>query len=147
MREVLLKLLSSLLAVAAVCGFLSACDSTSSNTVTKTVYDTIYTDRFAHTSAVVYGEWSITTATDSADAIFLQDTTAVTVYIFWNKSPEWKLTGAVTDSSIKLYSTSKDTALSGKFTESKDGKKTKMNGLIVNVQNVTTTNWSANRTD
>jgi hypothetical protein len=129
-----LKLPSSLVCVAATCGFLSACDSTSSNTVTKTVIDTVYTDRFAHTAAVVWGGWTITTSTtgstaaDTADAVFDQNTTTVTAYIFWKHSSTVTLTGTVTATGFSLLQTSPVILLSGTFSDSADGKKTKMGG-------------------
>jgi len=128
-----LKLLTSLVCAATLCGFLSACDSTSS-TVTNTVIDTVYTDRFAHNAAVVWGGWTITTSTtgttmaDTADAVFDQNTTTVTAYIFWKHSTTVTLTGTVTATGFSLLQTSPVILLSGTFSDSADGKKTKMGG-------------------
>ena len=99
-----MKLLSSLVFTATACGFLSACDSTAPKTVTKTVIDTIYTDRFAQSKAVVYGQWTVVTATDTAVAIFFQDSSQVTAYIPWKHSTPWNLTGTLVDTGFTLTS-------------------------------------------
>lgn len=99
-----MKLFSGLVCTAALCGFLSACDSTAPKTVTKTVIDTIYTDRFAHTAAVVYGEWTLTTGTDTADAFFFQDSNNLTAYIPWKHASSWNLSGTLVDTGFALTS-------------------------------------------
>lgn len=137
-----MKLLSSLVCAAAACGFLSACDSTSP-TVTKTVIDTVYTDRFAHNAAVVWGGWTITTASDTADAIFDQATTTATAYIFWKHSATVTLTGTVTATGFSLLQTSPVILLIGTFSDSADGKKTKMGGTYF--ANNLSVSWTAVR--
>jgi hypothetical protein len=146
--EVLLKLLTGLVCTAALCGYLSACDSTAPKTVTKIEYDTIYTDRFARKYPVVYGEWMVKTATDSADAVFLQDTSSVVAYLFWKKGGTWTLKGTLSsDTGVKLYSNSRDTAFSGKFTDSTGHKKTKMTGMVIDIPSISSTSWTARRLD
>ncbi len=146
-----MKLLSGFVCTAALCGFLSACDSTAPKTVTKTVtvIDTVFTDRFAHSAAVVWGEWALTlkSGSDSGKLVLLQDTTDVTAYIFWQKNPRnWILNGSITSQTIRLM---QDTVLlSGKFVDSAYGKKTKIRGLLFNTgNNASSDSFTAVRTN
>ena len=141
-----MKPLSSLACAAALCGFLSACDSTAPKTVTKTVIDTIYTDRFAHTAAVVWGEWTVKTGTDSTstDAVFLQDSSAVTAYIYW-KSGTWVLTGTVVDTTLNLMSSSPLVLMNGVFRKSSAGKVTLIGGSGLAQGSSTAFTWTAQR--
>lgn len=139
-----MKLLPILVCAAAVCGVLSACDSTASKTETKTVIDTIYTDRFAQDKAVVWGEWTVSTATDTADAVFLQDASSITAFIYW-KSGTWKLTGTVFDSTLALMSTSPMVMFNGGFPKSSAAKVAKMTGTSLAQGSTSAANWTAVR--
>ena len=143
-----MKLLSVfLLAIVAVASF-QGCDAKPTETI-KTVHDTdtVYTDRFAHNTAVVWGEWNLKmkSSTDTAHVVFLQDTTSATAYVFWSAKPAWLLAGNVTAQGLRL--TTDTLILSGKFTDSASGKKTRITGLIVNttVANLSADSFTAVR--
>ena len=142
-----MKLLSGLVCTTALCGFLAACDSTAPKTETKTVtvIDTFFTDRFAQNKAVVWGEWTVTTSTDTADAVFLQDGSNVTAFIYW-KAVTWKLTGTVADSTIALLSNSPMVMFNGGFAKSTAAKVSKMSGSSLAQGSSTASNWTAVRT-
>jgi len=134
-----MKLLPILVCAAVVCGSLAGCDSTGPKTVTKTVVDTVYTDRFAQNKAVVWGEWALTlkSKSDSGNVVFLQDTSDVTAYIFWQKSPQqWIMGGSITNQTMRL--TQDTLLLSGRFVDSAAGKKTKIIGILFNTGNAPT---------
>jgi hypothetical protein len=82
---------------------LLGCDAKPTEVV-KTVHDTdtVYTDRFARTRTVVYGEWTVTITGDTADAFFFQDSSNVTAYIPWKHGTTWSLTGKIVSDSISL---------------------------------------------
>jgi hypothetical protein len=124
-----MKLVPILVCAAVVAATLAGCDSTGPKTVTKTVVDTVYqNDRFARNAPVVDGEWTISTATDTADGFFFQDSQKVSAIIVWKRSPAWTLAGSVTDTGITLYSSARDTAFYGDFTDSANSLKTGMSG-------------------
>jgi hypothetical protein len=143
-----MKLLPILVCAAVVSGSLAGCDSTGPKTVTRTVVDTVYqNDRFARNAPVVDGEWTISTATDTANAFFFQDSDSVSAYLIWKKSPNtWILTGNVTDSGVTMHEGTQ-LFFSGKFTNAAGGKKTGMNGFYVDFSNISGSNptWSAVR--
>jgi len=113
------------------------------------VIDTVYTDRFAHNAAVVWGEWALTlkSKSDSGKVVFLQNTTDITAYIFWKKAPQtWIMDGSITNQTMRLL---QDTLLlSGKFVDSAAGKKTKIIGILFNTGNIPTSDsFTAVRTN
>ena len=100
MRNLVSFLLFATVATTALLG----CDAKPTE-VTKEVHDTsiVYKDRFAQSLAVVYGAWTVTTATDTADAYFFQDSNQVTAYIPWKHASTWNLTSvSFTKDSINL---------------------------------------------
>ena len=117
--------------------------------VTKTVVDTVFTDRFAQNKAVVWGEWalSLKSKSDSGNVVFVQDTTDVTAYIFWQKSPrQWIMDGSITSQTMRL--TQDTLLLSGKSVDSAAGKKTKIIGILFNTGNAPTSDsFTAVRTN
>jgi len=127
-----MKLLPILVLAAVVSATLAGCDSTGPKTVTKTVVDTVYqNDRFARNAPVVDGEWTISTATDTADGFFFQSNDTVTAYLLWQRSSAVTLTGTTTDSGLTLLMSSPVVVLFGNFTDSTGAKKTKMSGTYV----------------
>ena len=127
-----MKLVPILVCAAVVSATLAGCDSTGPKTVTRTVVDTVYqNDRFARNAPVVDGEWTISTATDTADGFFFQSTDTVTAFLQWQKSGSVTLTGTVTDSGLTLLSSSPVVVLFGNFTDSSASKKTRMSGTYV----------------
>jgi hypothetical protein len=128
-----MKLVPILVCAAVVSATLAGCDSTGPKTVTRTVVDTIYTDRFAQDKAVVWGEWalSLKSKSDSGNVVFLQDSSHVTAYIFWQRNPQESiLAGSITNQTMRLSQDSM--ILSSRFVDSAGGKETKMIGLLVN---------------
>ena len=113
------------------------CDSKPTEVV-RTVHDTdtVYTDRFARKSPVVWGEWNfkLNSGADSAQLIFLQDSSAVSGHFFWKKNPrQWTLDGSITGQTIRI--TKDSFIVSGKFTDSAFGKVTRIKGILFNTGN------------
>lgn len=124
------------------------CDSKPTEVV-KEIHDTdtIYTDRFAHKSTVVWGEWTVRTTTDTTatDAVFLQDTSSVTAYIYW-KSGTWVLTGSVLDTTLNLLSSgSPMVMMNGSVKKVAGGKVTSISGTALAQGSSQPINWTAQR--
>lgn len=147
-----MKTLATLLATFAIAASLSACDSTSPETITVRDTTIVYhNDRFAKANAVVHGIWKISTPTDTATATLFQDTTAVLATIQWKSGTTWNLTASkFTKDSLILSGDNNFLNMWAKFTDSANHKITKMNGTYLNARNPPTNGsiptWTAVRT-